>query len=225
MTSDQTKINLNLALININNSGSQTKSNLFSFGSNFSNVLDDIPKYKFNSAKANFCLQNNLYDILLNNEAFTRKCPTKFSINDKLFAFVYPNDYTTYSITISGAFSRRKNTADNFINKEQNEKGRIYYPSVGLFFCGKYVNVSLGKEKHTKKCLPDSYMCKNCVDINKKKYSIRNNYLINIKGRIAKINKGCYHCFGNFLYENRIRECITNFQCEACILLQKEYMK
>ena len=57
------------------------------------------------------------------------------------------------------------------------------------------------------------------MKINKKKYHIKNNYLINIKGRVAKINKGSYHCFGRFLFENQIQECINRFCCEACNLV------
>ncbi len=207
LTNDNSKNNINIFLIDSNN--------------DVGNILDDIPTHEFNPAKVAFCLKLNLYDILLNTETFNKKCSTKYRINDKYFAFVYPNDYTTYSITISGAFSNRKNITDNFINNEINEKTTIFYSSVGLFFCGKNVVVNIGKEKVEKKCQPDSYMCKNCIETNKKKYKIKNNYLINIHGRIVKINKGCYHCFGNFLCGNQIIECITKFQCKACRLLQE----
>ena len=52
--------------------------------------------------------------------------------------------------------------------------------------------------------------------INKQKYNLKKKYLININGRISKINKGSYHCFGNFLIGNQIEQCITKFSCNAC---------
>ena len=54
------------------------------------------------------------------------------------------------------------------------------------------------------------------MKINKKKYHIKDNYLINIKGRISKINKGSYHCFGRFFYGNQILDCQSKFSCKAC---------
>ena len=55
---------------------------------------------------------------------------------------------------------------------------------------------------------------------NKEIYNIKKNYLININGRVAKINKGKYHCFGHFLVGNQIEDCISKFTCKACKLLQ-----
>ena len=57
------------------------------------------------------------------------------------------------------------------------------------------------------------------MGINKKRYNIKNNYLINIKGRVAKINKGSYHCFGHFLCGIQIEDCVSKFSCEACKML------
>ena len=179
----------------------------------------EIPEKSFNYARANYYLKNNLYDILLNIE-LNIKCPQKYSIADKKYAFVYPNDYTTFSITISGFLSKNKNN-DNFITNDKDEKEIQFYPSLGLSFCGKITVVIIGEKKQEKICQPDSFMCKNCVEINKRKYKIKNNYLININGRVAKINKGCYHCFGVFSCGNQIKDCITKFQCKGCKLLQE----
>ena len=62
-------------------------------------------------------------------------------------------------------------------------------------------------------------MCKKCMEINKKHYNIKNKYLININGRVAKINKGSFHCFGHYLIGNQIEQCISTFSCKACKLL------
>ena len=40
-----------------------------------------------------------------------------------------------------------------------------------------------------KKCFPNQFMCRKCMNINKKFYNLKNNYFINIIGRASKINK------------------------------------
>ena len=92
----------------------------------------------------------------------------------------------------------------------------ICYDEKDLYFCGKTEN--LENEKQLKKCCPNEFMCKKCMDINKKKYNINNDSLINIKGRVSKIYHGSYHCFNNFLLGYQIEECISK-TCEACKLL------
>ena len=90
--------------------------------------------------------------------------------------------------------------------------------SLGLYFCGKEIKI----ENEIKKCAPNEFICKECMEINKKKYNLNGKYLININGRVAKINKGSYHCFGHFLYGNngnQIEDCISKFSCNACKLL------
>ena len=57
------------------------------------------------------------------------------------------------------------------------------------------------------------------MNYNEEIYNIKNNYLININGRVAKMNKGKYHCFGNFFVGNQIEDYINKFTCKACILL------
>ena len=54
------------------------------------------------------------------------------------------------------------------------------------------------------------------MKINKSNYHLKNNKLININGRVSKIKKGKYHCFGHFLVENIIEDCINEFRCKAC---------
>ena len=87
---------------------------------------------------------------------------------------------------------------------------------LGLFFCGKNIKLN---ENTIKKCAPNEFICKNCIEINKKIYNLKDNYLINIYGRISKKNKGVYHCFGNFLENGKIKECITSYVCKGCSFL------
>ena len=63
------------------------------------------------------------------------------------------------------------------------------------------------------------------MKLNKEKYFIKNDYLININGRVTRINKGKYHCFGHFLVGNQIEDCINKFTCKACKMLNsiKDY--
>ena len=55
--------------------------------------------------------------------------------------------------------------------------------------------------------------------INKRKYNLKNSYLININGRVTKKNKGSYNCFGHFLLGNQIEDCISKFTCKACKMI------
>jgi hypothetical protein len=120
---------------------------------------------------------------------------------------------------------------NNMINSDEicrEYKGSKYNHILGLFFCKKNIKLN---EKTAKTCTPNVFMCKNCVKINKKIYNLKDHYLINIYGRVSKKNKGLYHCFGNFLVNNKIEECITSYVCRACSLLNcfsdyyKDYKK
>ena len=54
---------------------------------------------------------------------------------------------------------------------------------------------------------------------NKKLYNIKNKYLININGRVGKINKGSFHYFGHYLMGNQIKQYISKFSCKSSKLL------
>ena len=174
--------------------------------SNDSKII--IKEKKFNTARADFYLKNKLYDIpltIINSTDYIT--PEKYYIKDNYYAFVYPNECKTYFITQSG-----------FLYKNEYENNNINIDSpLGLCFCGK--TVKNDSDLNLKKCEPNEFMCKNCMEKNKQRYNIKEKYLININGRVAKINKGKYHCFGHFLNGNKLEDCITNFSCEACKLL------
>ena len=186
---------------------------------NDSNISNQVVPRKeekyFNRFKVKYYLENKLWDLPLYQQAQESSIliPEKYKIDEKVFGYVYSNDYNTFCITTTyflGEEDRENNELDN--NDMNSAK---FDNSTGLYFCGKEIKI----ENWTKICAKNNFICKECMKINKKKYHIKNNYLINIKGRVAKINKGSYHCFGRFLCENQIQECINRFCCEACNLV------
>jgi len=179
------------------------------------------PEKIFNLIRAKYIMSHNLYDIILNQENNYYKCPTKYTVTDNFFAFVYPNDTITYCITISGHFKNKILTREDSFNLEKNdEDGGIYYPRVGLFFCERVVEVpGEGDKVEMLKCEPDSFMCEKCMEKNKEKYNVKKTHLININGRVTHMNKGSYHCLGHFLCHNQIENCNHKFTCRACKLL------
>ena len=165
---------------------------------------------KFNSQRAKFYLEHNLYDILLNIENKYVALPERFIINENYFGLVYPNNMQTYYITESGFIfdyceNKMKIVGINRYKEKCDKK-------VGIYFCGRKININ----NEIKICSKNNFICKECMKINKKMYNIKAQYLININGRVAKINYNKYHCFGRFLKSNNIEDCITNFSCEAC---------
>ena len=183
--------------------------------SNSSKCLNiDIIERELNTARAAFYLKHNLYDVPItsknSNDYFH---PKKSLINDERYIFVYPNEFTTYYITQSGFLITKKNK----ILDENSNSNIKFSPTTGLYFCGKTVEID--SDVKSKKCAPNEFMCKECMEINKKQYNIKNKYFININGRVAKINKGKFHCFGSFLIGRQIEDCIAKFSCKACKLL------
>ena len=164
---------------------------------------------EFSSLRAKFYLKNNLFDVPLISET-NSLYPEKYKINENYSGFLYPNELKTYCITKSG-FISNNNKNNNWEHKPYN------YHELGLYFCGKEINYGNIIEK--RRCKPNDFMCKNCMEINKEMYNIKKKYLININGRVAKLNKGSYHCFGHFLCGEQIDDCISKFTCEACKIL------
>jgi hypothetical protein len=176
-----------------------------------------INENNFNYARKNFYLKKKLYDISLNKTIINNKNyqPCKYIINEDHFTFAYPNKIYTFSLAISGFLKTDKINDDNSsINEEI--KNNKYYQQFGIYFCEKDINLKDGQHK---KCSPNEFICNECMKKNRNIYNLKNNYMINILGRIAKKNKGSYHCFGHFLVGDIIEDCITKFTCEGCKLL------
>lgn len=190
--------------------------------SSISKSIELIPYiYQFNSIRANFYLKNKLNDIPLIGEInnFNKSNNlTKYKINNELFTFVYPNDLITYSITIT-EFLSNKDILNYYLYENIEVNDSKYYPLLGLYFCGNTKEIEIENIVNIKKCLPNEFMCKKCMQINKRKYKLKKTYLININGRITNLNKGKYHCFGHFLIGNLIEDCISKFSCKACKII------
>ncbi len=179
-------------------------------------IISVINDNYFNSVRSKFFLKYKLYDISLIEDCIYYNHPPIYKINNDYSAYLYPNDIITYSLTVSCFLFKNNMIIES---TEQTIKNCDFNPIYGIYFCRKIIKIKTENGFDSKLCAPHNFLCRECMKINKKRYKIKNNYLININGRIAKINKGSYHCFGHFLCGNQIEDCITNFSCKACKLL------
>ena len=172
---------------------------------------------KFNPIRINFYLKNNLYDVPLNQGSKICNFPPIYKLDDVKFSYLYFNELITCPITITAFLSKKAkyNDSDGSIENKESK----YEESLGIYFCQKIIKVENGKKEL--KCAPNEFICKYCMELNKKRYEIKSNYIINICGRVSKINKGSYHCFGHFLCGNQIEDCINKFSCKACKLIDE----
>ena len=196
----------------------KTKSLINAQNSNSISIIEQPKENKFNSLKTNFYIKNKLYDIPLYEVYNNFSIPTKYTINSELYAFLYPNQIMTYIIVISGLLKTEKIKIYPKIPEIKESK---FKQNLGLFFCEKKIEVENENEnkKEIKICSPNIFICKECQQINKQLYNIRNKYLINIYGRVSKLNKGSFHCFGHFLVGNQIEDCINRFCCKGCEMI------
>jgi len=213
---DQKKESLNKDNIMENNENKENESYSLNDSSSLkcenSTISESSEEKEFNKLRSDFYIKYKLYDNTFNTGP-NLFCPPKYKINEKHFGFLYKNELVTYAITKS-----------NFINncKNNNKEYEGYnHPKLGLYFCGKEFEIIIKENIKNTKCAPNQFMCRDCMEINKTIYNIKSKYLININGRVAKINKGSYHCFGHYLDNNQIEDCITKFTCKACKLLDE----
>ena len=186
---------------------------------NFYNSKINKEFKRLTSVKAEKYSREKLYDIPINIKDLTVYTPPdKYAINEKYFAFIYSNDLNTYYITESGSLLNHK--MNNYL-KDKNEGRNHFNEKLGLYFCGENFPIQIEKQIYKRKCAPNEFICKECMEKNKKEYFINNDYLINIKGRVAKKIKGKFHCFGHFSNKNNNQkeDCTEKFTCEACKML------
>jgi len=190
---------------------------------NNNSIIENIPEFKFNSARSSYYLKYDLYDIPIGQIIYNYNHPPRYRINNSFYAFLYPDELITYCLIISGFLSNKNKINFDSINYSINKIDNSQFNSIlGLYFCDKNIEIKFGNEVMIKKCAPNEFICKECMEVNKKKYNIKDNYLININGRVAKINKGSFHCFGKYLCgirNNQIEDCISKFSCKACQML------
>jgi hypothetical protein len=177
---------------------------------NFNSFINKEIK-KFNPAKQKYLLQYKLYDNLLIH--FNNLQPEQYKLDHNKYVFVYPNEIKTYCITISERLNKEEEAKD----QKDLIQDINYFKSLGLYFCGKLI------EELKMKCAPNEFMCKECMKINKEKYNLKENYLINMNGRVAKMKKESYLCFGLFVgkKESDFIICGVKFTCKSCNLLNK----
>lgn len=180
----------------------------------------------FNKLRADYYIKNKIFDKVYYDEKEENKIITspKYKIDERHYGLLYDNDLTTNYITKSTYLSGKKIISEL---TEKEKEGRSFNESVGLIFCGKEIKLEKDGKIVIKKCEPNNFICKECMEVNKKYYNIKNTYLINIKGRVSKLNKGSFHCFGHFNCENHIEDCATKFSCKACEILNtyEDYYK
>ena len=191
----------------------------FSNDISLNNIMTDLPNSSGQDSQSIETINSSNYSLEKREELFQQESniiiPEKYKINDRLSILLYPDDCKTFYFIKS-----RKLGDEKIINDLDNEETKFtkFDNSIGLYFCGKEIKI----ENEIKKCAPNEFICKECMGVNKKKYNIKNDCLININGRVAKINKGNHHCFGHFLCGskgNQIEDCISLFSCKACKML------
>lgn len=149
------------------------------------------------------------YDVIQN---IYLEHPSLHKADEDKFYYIYNNDLMTYYFIQSKQFGKDYSIKLDVLTDDKYDK------SLGLFFCGKTIELDNEKDK---KCSPNEMICKNCMKKNKKRYNLKDKYSININGRAAKKYNNSFHCFGHFLNGDKIENCGDNFQCEACKLLDK----
>ena len=206
--------------IDMSSSSYNEQSTRDNTGSNYSitnNNNSYNKKIKYNATRCTFYIKHKLYDHSVSQEYVNNKAiivPEKREIDEQHFGYLYPNDFKTYYFTSSQAILKEIKY-DDLDNEDKN-----FDKSVGLYFCGKETEMKLENKIVTKKCKPNEFICKDCMKLNKEKYNIKDNYFININGRVSKIINGHYHCCGHFLCQYQIADCINKFTCEACKTLE-----
>ena len=167
--------------------------------------------------KKNYWIKYNLYDNITDYNNKNIKLPRLVQLDEEKYCYIYLNKLETYYYTKSAFLGSNKSINDDKYDLNECKLNE----SLGLFFCGKNIEYG-GKNKI---CSPNNMICRKCMEKNKKRYNLKNKYLININGRVAKKIKDEdkeFHCFGHFLIGKiQIENCLDKFCCEACKLLGK----
>jgi hypothetical protein len=167
--------------------------------------------------KKNYWIKYNLYDNITDYNNKNIKLPRLVQLDEEKYCYIYLNKLETYYYTKSAFLGSNKSINDDKYDLNECKLNE----SLGLFFCGKNIEYN----NKNKICSPNNMICRKCMEKNRKRYNLKNNYLININGRVAKKIKDEdkeFHCFGHFLIGKiQIENCLDKFCCEACKLLGK----
>ena len=167
--------------------------------------------------KTKYWIKYKLYDNIIAYNIKNIKLPRLMQLDEDKYCDLYLNKLETYYCTKSVFLGPNKSINDDKYDLDESKLNE----SLGLFFCGK--NIEYNNENII--CNPNSIICKKCMEKNKRRYNLKNKYLININGRIAKKTKGedkVFHCFGHFLIGKiQVETCLDNFCCAGCRFLGK----
>ena len=198
----------------------KNNENNISFSFSFSDESTaDYSSYSFDPSdeKNKYYIKYNLYDntTICNNRKV--KLPKLMQLDQDKIYYLYLNKSITYYFIKSAYLGNNEPINYDEKDSEESKLNELY----GLFFCGKKIEFN----NESTICSPNNFICKNCMEKNKRRYNLKHNYLININGRIAKKikdgNKG-FHCFGHFIFGKiQIEICLNKFCCLACKLLNK----
>ena len=175
--------------------------------SSYSSVqLDDKNKYY---------IEYKLYDYITNcNKSKESKLPQIKQLDQDKIYYLYLNKLITYYFTMSANLGNNKPINYEVYDSDECKLNELY----GLFFCGKIIEYN----NETTICGPNKMICKKCMEKNKKRYNLKDKYLININGRAAKRikdgDKG-FRCFGHFFFGKIQIEICNKFCCMGCQLL------
>ena len=167
--------------------------------------------------KKKYWVRYNLYDNIADYNNKKLKLPRLVQLDEEKYCYIYLNKLETYYYTKSAFLGSNKSINDDKYDLNECKLNE----SLGLFFCGKNIEYN----NKNKICSPNNMICRKCMEKNKKRYNLKNKYLININGRVAKKIKDEdkeFHCFGHFLIGKiQIENCLDEFCCEACELLSQ----
>jgi hypothetical protein len=126
--------------------------------------------------KVKYWIEFKLYDNIVDyNNKKNIKLPKLIQLNEDKYYYLYLNKLKTYYYIKSAFLGSNKSINKDLDESKLNE-------SLGLFFCGK--NIEYNNENII--CSPNNMICKNCMEKNKIRYNLKDKYLININGRVAK---------------------------------------
>ena len=168
--------------------------------------------------KKKYYIQYKLYDNITNCTNNKKKeLPKVIRLDQDKIYYLYLNNLNTYYFTKSVSLGKDKPINDNEHDSDECKLNELY----GLYFCGKTIEYN----NETTICSPNKMICKICMQKNKKRYNLKDKYLININGRVAKkiaVGDKGFHCFGHFIFGKiQIEDCLKNFCCMACQLLNR----
>ena len=162
---------------------------------------------KFNEGRNSYHLKYKLFDNLLTYETQDFTFPERYEIDNTHYVFIYEDDLKTFPITSNERIYKNKEII----------KANIINEPFGLYFCKK--KIKLEGEIEIRECAPNNFICKECMEKNKKRFNLPDDCLININGRVSKDIKGKYYCFGTFKIGYKIINCLNSFTCKACEIL------